>query len=96
MAAEALVWQGRAFVLDAIRPLDDPRQRQAGFRYALGVAQKRGSEHGLARAIDAALRVEECVKASGRIAAGDAAIAEVESILGKAKKAVVAGECSDQ
>jgi hypothetical protein len=24
-AAEALVWQGRAFVLDAIRPLDDPR-----------------------------------------------------------------------
>ena len=94
--AEALVGQGRASVFDAVRPLDDKRQRQAGFRHALGVAQKRGGEHGLARAIDAALGVEERVEPSGRIAAGDAAIAEVEGVLSEAEEAVVAGERGDQ
>ena len=94
--AEALVGHSCAFVFDAVRPLDDERQRQAGFRHALGVAQKRRGEHGLARTIDAALGVEECVESSGRIAAGDAAIAEVESVLSEAEEAVVAGERGDQ
>ena len=94
--AEALVGQGRASVFDAVRPLDDKRQRQAGFRHALGVAQKRGGEHGLARAIDAALGVEERVEPSGRIAAGDAAITKVEGVLSEAEEAVVAGERGDQ
>src|SRR5580704_8259635 len=58
--------------------------------------QKSRSENGLARAIDAALGVEESVEASGRIAAGDAAIAEVESILSEAEKAIIAGERGDQ
>src|SRR3984957_13391570 len=94
--AEALVGQSCASVFNAVRPFDDQGQRQAGFRHALGVAQKRRGEYGLARSIDAALGVEECVEASGRIAAGDAAIAEVEGILSKAEEAVVPGERGDQ
>ncbi len=95
-AAEALVGQGRAFVLDAVRPFDDERQRQAGFRDAFGVAQKRRGEHGFARAVDAALRVEERVESSGRITTGDAAVGQVKGVLSEAEKAVVAGERGDQ
>ena len=94
--AEAPVGHGRTSVLDAVWPLDDERQRQAGFRYALGVAQKRRGENGLARTIDAALGVKERVESSGGITAGDAAIAEVEGVLSEAEEAIVAGERGDQ
>ena len=46
-----------------------------------GVAQERGREHRLARAIDAALGVEEGVEAGGRVAAADAAVGEIEGVL---------------
>ncbi len=53
---------GDAPVLDAVRPLRHEGQRQAGDGRALGVAQERGEEHRLARAVDAALGVEQRVE----------------------------------
>ena len=95
-AAETLVGQGRALVLDAVRPLDHQRQRQAGLGDALGVAQQRGREHRLARAIDAALGVEEGVEPGGRVAAADAAVGEVEGVLREVEEIVVVAEGRDQ
>jgi hypothetical protein len=56
------------------------------------VAQQRRDEHGLAGAIDAALGVEERVERARRVAAGDAAIGQVERALRQIEKAVVVGE----
>ncbi len=88
-AAKALVVDELALVFDAVGPLDDEGQRQAGFRLALGVAQQRGGEHGLAGAVDAALGVEEGVERARRVAAGDAAVGQVERRLGEAEEIVV-------
>ena len=84
--AEALVVDGRTLVFDAVGALDDERQRQAGFASRLGVAQQRRDEHGLAGAIDAALGIEERVERRGRVAAGDAAVGEVEGGWGRLRK----------
>ncbi len=94
--AEPLVGQGGAPVFDAVRALDDQRQRQAGLGRAFGVAQQRGGEHRLAGAVDAALGVQECVEALGRVAAGDAAIGEVEGVLRQVEEAIVVAERGDQ
>ena len=94
--AEPLVGQGRALVLDAVRPLDDERQRQSGLGDALRVAQERGREHGLARPVDAALGVEESVEALRRVAPVDAAIGQVECGLGEAQEIVVGSKRRDQ
>ena len=94
--AEPLVGERRAPIFDAVRPLDDEGQRQAGFRGALRVAQQRRGEHGFAGAVDAALGEEERVEPARRVAAGDAAVGEVEGVLGEAQKVVVAGERRNQ
>ena len=91
-AAEALVGDGQALVFDAVGALDDQRQRQAGLGLARRVAQQRGDEHRLARAIDAALGVDEGVERARRVAAGDAAVGEVEGRLAEIEEAVVVAE----
>ncbi len=90
--AESLVGERRALIFDPVRPLDDQRQRQAGFRLALRVAQQRRGEHGFAGAVDAALGKEKRVESPRRVAAGDAAIGEIEGVLSEAEKAVVVAQ----
>ena len=62
-AADALVGDDRAPVLDAVRTLDHERERHADRGHALRVAQQRGDVHGLAGAVDAALGIDEGVEA---------------------------------
>ncbi len=94
--AHALVGKGRALVLDPVRPLDHQRQRQAGLGDALGVAQQRRREHGLARTVDPTLGIEEGVEPGGRVAAADAAVGEVEGVLRQVEEIVVVAERRDQ
>ena len=68
-AAEALVGDDGAAILDAVRPLDHQRQRHAGRGDALAVAQQRRHVHGLAGAIDAALGIDEGIEPGRRRAA---------------------------
>ena len=78
MAAQALVRHQAAPILDAVGPLDHEGQRHAERRSALGVAQQRGEIGRLARAIDAALGIDEGIEAVRRRPAGDAAVGEIE------------------
>ena len=82
-------WSGstRAAELDAVGPLDHQRQRPAGHRVALPVAQQRGQINGLVRAVDAALGIDEGVGASRHDAAGDAAVGQVEGSVFRLRKA---------
>ena len=66
-------------VLDAIRPLQDQRQRQIGQRFGLAVAGKRGQVHRLSSAIDPALGPGHDVDPARRCAARNAAIRQVKS-----------------
>ena len=90
MAAEALIGDHRAAIFDAVRPLDHQRQRHAERSGTLRVAQERGKVRGLARAIDAALGVNEGIEAARRRTAADAAVAEIERRRGEAQKREIA------
>ncbi len=90
MAAQALVRHQRAPIFDAVGPLDHEGQRHAGRRRALGVAQQRGEISRLARAIDAALGIDEGIEAVRRRAAGDAAVGKIERGTGEVEEGKVA------
>ena len=77
-SAEALVGDDDALVLDPVGSLHDESQRHAGLRDAARVAQQRGDIDGLARAIDAALGIEERIERIGRFAPRHAAIGQIE------------------
>ena len=94
-SAETLVGDCRAPEFDAVGALHDQSQRQAAAGDALCVAQERNGEHRLARAVDAALRVEEGIEARGRVAPGDPAIGEIEGVLRQIEEIVVAVQRRD-
>ena len=78
VAAEALIGNERAAIFDPVRPLDRERQGHAERGGTLRVAQQRGEVRGLARAIDAALGIDEGIEAARRRTPADAAVAEIE------------------
>ena len=90
VAARTLVVQRFGEVADAIRSFDDEGERRAGHGVRLVVAQEHGGVHGLAAAVDAALRIDEGIDGAGCGAALDAAIGEVEGGLLEVDEAVIA------
>ena len=64
--------------LAAVGALHDQRHRHVGQRHCRGIAQHGHELHRLARAVDAALGVEEGIDRAGLVAAGHAAVGEVE------------------
>ena len=58
---------------------------------SVGIAQKRGDVDGLARAIDAALGVDQRIERTRGVAAFDAAIRQIEARGGENEEAVIAG-----
>ena len=88
-AAETLVGQGNARMLDAVGPREDHRDRHAG-RLAGAIADQRGQMHRLAAAIDAAVGVGEAVDGPRLLAALHAAIGQVEGGRRQVEEGVVA------
>ena len=89
-SAEPLVGDDRAAVLDPVRPLDHHGERNAERGDADPVAQQRRDMHRLAGAVDAALGVDEGVKAGGRRAPLHATVGQIEGGRFQTEKRVVA------
>ena len=79
VTAQALVRDQRAAEFDAIGAFNDEGERHIERRAAMRIAQQRCQVDGLARAIDAALGIDEGVQPVRRRTAADAAIGEIES-----------------
>ena len=84
-----MIGQHGAAEFDAVGALDHQRQRAAGDGIALPVAQERCEVHGLIGAIDAALGVDEGIRAHRDFPAFDAAIAQVKRARFQAEESVV-------
>ena len=89
IAAEAAVGEGLRQEFDAVRPLDDERQRKVADGVRLRVADERGEVDDLARPVDAALRRHEHVERARRRAAVDAAVGQIEGRAGQIEEGVV-------
>ncbi len=95
VAAEAAVGEDGAQELDAVRPVDDERERQVADGAGAVVTDERGKVDHFARPVDAALRRQEHVERAGSRAAADAAVGEVEGGAGEVDEAVVVAGLGD-
>ena len=89
MAAQALIRHRGAAKLNAVRPLDNKRQRHAQCGCALRIAQQRGEVGGLAGAVDAALGIDKGVQPVRCRPAADAAVAEIEGRCFEAEERII-------